>query len=108
MARAILTDADRLAWERFPAEPDPEVIGAFFTLADGEVDALRRLPTPAARLASAVALAAIRWLGFVPTELDQAPAAGVARLAAQLDVDPEALAGYAAAERTAREHRQRA
>ena len=34
MARAILTDAERLAWESFPAEPDPDVIGAFFTLAD--------------------------------------------------------------------------
>jgi integrase/recombinase XerC len=106
MARAILTDAERLAWERFPAEPDPDVIGAFFTLADGEVDALRRLPTPAARLASAVALAGIRWLGFVPAELDQAPTAGVARLAGQLDVDPAVLVGYGPAERTAREHRQ--
>jgi Domain of unknown function (DUF4158) len=108
MARAILSDAERLAWERFPPEPDPDVIGAFFTLADGEVDALRRLPTPAARLAGAVPLVAIRWLGFVPAELDQVPATGVARLAGQLDVDPDALAGYAAAERTAREHRQRA
>lgn len=108
MARAILTDAERLAWERFPAESEPDVIGAFFTLADGEVDALRRLPTPTARLASAVALAGIRWLGFVPAELDQAPTAGVARLAGQLDVDPDALASYVPAERTAREHRQRA
>jgi hypothetical protein len=51
VARASLTDAERLAWESFPADPDPDVTGAFFTLADGEVDALRRLPTPAARLA---------------------------------------------------------
>jgi len=108
VARAILTDAERLAWESFPADPDPDVIGAFFTLAEGELDALRRPPTPAARLAGAVAAAAIRWLGFVPAELDHAPAAGVARLAGQLDVDPAVLAGYAAAERTAREHRQRA
>jgi len=79
MSRGILTDAERLAWERFPAEPDADVIGAFFTLADGEVDALRRLPTPAARLATAVALAAIRWLG-VPAELGDAPAAGVERV----------------------------
>ena len=37
MARSILSDAERLAWERFPQDPDPEV-GVYFTLADGEVD----------------------------------------------------------------------
>ena len=97
MARAILTDAERLVWDSVPADPDPDVTGAFFTLADGEVDVLRRLPTPAGSLAGGVALAAIRWLGFVPIELDQVPAAGVARLAGQLDVDPAALADYLAA-----------
>ena len=67
MARTILTDAERLAWERFPADPDREVVGAYFTLADGEVDALRRLPTLATRLASAVALSATGTLGCEAT-----------------------------------------
>ena len=53
MARSILTDAERLAWERFPADPDPDAIGIYFTLADGEIDILRRLPTPGARLSTA-------------------------------------------------------
>ncbi|MBW3607979.1 MAG: Gfo/Idh/MocA family oxidoreductase [Actinobacteria bacterium] len=74
MARSILSDAECLAWERFPQDPDPDVIGVYFTLADGEVDELRRLPTPAARLATAIAVAAIRWLGFVPAEVEHAPA----------------------------------
>ena len=108
MARPILTDAERLDWERFPDDPDPDVVSAYFTLADGEVDILRRLPTPAGRLATAVAVAAIRRLGFVPAELENASAAGVQRLAGQLDADPEQLACYVPAERTAREHRQRA
>ncbi|MDX6682218.1 MAG: hypothetical protein QOG94_2257 [Solirubrobacteraceae bacterium] len=108
MARSILSDAERLAWERFPQDPDPDVIGVYFTLADGEVDDLRRLPTPAGRLATAIAVAAIRWLGFVPAELQHAPSAGVQRLATQLDVDVDELAAYDPPERTAREHRQRA
>lgn len=108
MARSILTDAQRLAWERFPADPDPDAIGIYFTLADGEIDTLRRLPTPGARLSIAGAVAAIRWLGFIPSQLDEAPAAGIARLAGQLDGDPADLAAYAPADRTAREHRQRA
>ncbi len=108
MARSILSDAERLAWERFPQDPDPDVIGVYFTLADGEVDELRRLPTPAGRLATAIAVAAIRWLGFVPAELEHATSAGVQRLATQLDVDIEQLAAYDPPERTAREHRQRA
>lgn len=97
-----------MAWERFPQDPDPDVIGAYFTLADGEIDTLQRLPTPAGRLATAIAIAAIRWLGFVPAELAQAPEAGVQRLAAQLDADLQDLVAYHPPERTAREHRQRA
>src|SRR3954462_11388669 len=96
MARPILTDAERLDWECFRADPAPDVIGVYFTLADGEVDVLRRLPAPAGRLATAVAVAAIRWLGFVPAELENAPAAGVQRLAGQLDVDVQELAAYEA------------
>ena len=65
-------------------------------------------PTPAASAGDRGRVAAIRWLGFVPAELDNAPAAGVQRLAGQLDVDLEELAAYAPSERTAREHRQRA
>ena len=53
-------------------------------------------------------MAAIRSLGFVPADLGQAPAAGVQRLAGQLDADPDELGSYVPAERTAREHRQRA
>lgn len=108
MARSILSDAERLPWERFPQDLDPDVIGVYFTLVDGEVDELRRLPTPAGRLATAIAVAAIRWLGFVPAELEHAPSAGVQRLAARLDVNVEELAAYDPSERTAREHRQRA
>ncbi len=108
MARNILTDAERLAWERFPADPDPDAIGIYFTLAEGEIDTLRRLPTPGARLSTAVAVAAIRLLGFIPVELGDAPAAGIARLAGQLDGDAADLAAYAPADRTTREHRQRA
>jgi len=63
MARSVLSDAERLAWERFPQEPDPDVIGVYFTLADGEVDELRRLPTHAGRLETAIAVAAIAGWG---------------------------------------------
>ena len=55
MGRSILSDAERLAWERFPPDPDPDVIGVYFTLTDGEVDDLRRLPTSSGRLATAAA-----------------------------------------------------
>ena len=59
MARAILTDAERLAWEVLRGRPrTPDAIAALFTLADGEVDVLTRLPTPTARLATAIASAA--------------------------------------------------
>lgn len=72
MAHTILSDAERLAWERFPQDPGPDVVGVYSTLADGEVDDFRRLRKPAGRLATGTAVAAIRWLGFVPAELEHA------------------------------------
>jgi hypothetical protein len=44
MARAILTDAERLAWEALRGRPRLDAIAALFTLADGEVDVLTRCP----------------------------------------------------------------
>jgi len=108
MARALLSETERAAWSTWPPEDDEETIGAYFTLADGEAEQLRALGAAPVGLATALALAAIRWIGFVPDELAEAPAAGIRRLGDQLGVDASVLAEYRPSERRAREHRRRA
>ncbi len=56
------------------------------------------------RLGLAVQLCSLPWLGFVPAEVTAAPAVAVARLARQLQVDPEDLDGYGAREQTRSDH----
>lgn len=108
MARALLSETERAAWSTWPPEDEDETIGAYFTLADGEAEQLRALGAAPVGLATALALAAIRWVGFVPDELAEAPAAGIRRLGDQLGVDASVLAEYRPSERRAREHRRRA
>ncbi len=53
----------------------------------------------------ALQLSTLPWLGFVPDDLSSPPAAAVRRLAAQLGVEPDALASYGGWEdRTRRDH----
>ncbi|MET8335949.1 Tn3 family transposase [Streptosporangium canum] len=59
---------------------------------------------PVDRLGLAVQLASLPWLGFVPDEVTSAPAAGVARIAGQLGVDPSVLQGYGRRAHTRTDH----
>ena len=49
-------------------------------------------------------LCSLPWLGFVPDDVASAPRAAVARLAGQLQVDPDALRSYGRRAKTRTEH----
>lgn len=106
MTRPLLTDSERATWSTWPGEADEETIGAYFTLADGETEQLRQAGAPPVRLATALTVAAIRWVGFVPDDLADAPPAGIARIAEQLGVEPNDLDRYGPSDRRALEHRR--
>jgi Domain of unknown function (DUF4158) len=59
---------------------------------------------PADRLGLAVQLCTLPWLGFVPDEVLSAPQVAVARLAAWLGLDPEAIEGYGHRTHTRSDH----
>lgn len=56
------------------------------------------------RLGLSVALCTLPWLGFVPDDVRAAPPVAVARLAAQLQIDPLVLRAYGRREKTRQDH----
>ena len=100
----ILSDAEREAWSRFPERIEEDALGAFFTLTASESEAIRRLYGDQNRLAVALQVCSLRWLGFIPDDLWSAPGRAVSYLAEQLDVAAEVLTDYRALPRTRSEH----
>jgi TnpA family transposase len=104
MPGRFLTDADRDRLGGFPAEVDHDDLIRFFTLSGDDRRLVDAHHGAANRLGVALQLCTLRALGFVPDDLTAAPAPTVAYLAAQLDVAPAVLAGYAARAQTRTDH----
>lgn len=100
----ILSDAEREAWERFPERLEGEALGAFFTLTGDDFREIRRLRGDENRLAVALQVCSLRWLGFIPQELLCAPERALGYLAEQVDLDADAVFSYGDSQRTRSEH----
>lgn len=108
MATQVFTDEELDALRRFP-EIGREELFRFFTLPPVDVAFVDpgRGRDPADRLGLAVALCTLPWLGFVPDDVASAPQAAVARLAEQLQVDPDAIRSYERRAKTRTDHLRR-
>ena len=82
----ILTASQRAEWERFPEEIDEASLTAFFSFADDELEQIAAHRDIHGRFAIAVAVGALRWLGFVPAALQELPEPAAALIASQLDI----------------------
>lgn len=99
----ILTASQRTEWERFPEEIDEASLTAFFSYADDELEQIAAHRDIHGRFAIAVAVGALRWLGFVPAALQELPEPAAALIASQLDIALSSIApGRLNAERDAR------
>lgn len=87
----ILSVTQRAEWERFPTEIDEAVLLAFFSYAGSELEQIAKRRSVHGRFAIAVALGALRWLGFVPAALDELPETAAALVASQLVVELSAI-----------------
>ncbi len=87
----ILSVTQRAEWERFPTEIDEAVLLAFFSYAGSELEQIAERRSVHGRFAIAVALGALRWLGFVPAALDELPETAAALVASQLVVELSAI-----------------
>jgi hypothetical protein len=94
MPLGFLTDAERARLNRFPEHIPEDDLRAFFLLSEADHHASNRQREAHTRLGFALHLCALRYLGFVPHDLDTAPQAAVAYIAQQLAVQPGALAAY--------------
>lgn len=88
----ILTSSQRAEWERFPEEIDEASLTAFFAFADDELDQIAAYRDIHGRFAIAVAVGALRWLGFVPPTLYELPEPAAALIASQLDIALSSIA----------------
>jgi Domain of unknown function (DUF4158) len=99
-----LTAADRDRLARFPSRiPETDLI-SFFTLTKEDRRFVKRHYGAGGQLGIALQLCALRFLGFIPGELDSAPEAAVEFLAHQLDVPSESLAEYGRRRHTRNDH----
>lgn len=100
----LLTAAERDRLVRFPDAVSREDVASHFALSERNLEVIRRLHGDHNRLGFALQLAALRFLGFVPADLDGAPTEAVRSLADQVGADPDDLSRYGRRPKTVREH----
>ncbi len=94
MPGQFFTKAEREKFQSFPSEPTEADIITFFPLSSQEIALVKKRSGNLNRLAFAIQLGALRYLGFVPDELSQTPRTIINYLAKQLKIDPKGLDNY--------------
>lgn len=100
----LFTEAERVQRNHFPEVIAYEDLVIFFTLSDRDLECMPRHSAPHNRLGYALQLCALRFMGFVPDDLNSAPPEAVAFVAQQLAVEPDVLAAYGARAQTLQDH----
>jgi hypothetical protein len=89
-----LTAADRDRLLRFPQNISETDLISFFTLTKEDRCFVKRHYGASGQLGVALQLCALRFLGFIPDDLESAPEAAIAFLARQIEIQIEALDDY--------------
>ena len=80
----FLTEAERERWQRLPDSMPQDDLLVFFLLSDEDRQETQRQRDPQNRLGYALQLCILRYLGFVPDDLQATPHEVVAFVAEQL------------------------
>lgn len=105
MPTRFLTATQREKRSRFPREITREEVVRYFSLQEAEMKIIANLRGDANRIGYALQLSALRYLGFIPSDLGAAPKEGIHYLADQIGGDPAAIKIYGTRRKTVREHR---
>ncbi len=100
MPGQFLTKAEREQLSSFPPYPTEDEIITFFTLTAPDLSLINKRSGDYNRLGFALQLGTLRYLGFVPDALQNAPFAIVDYLAQQLQVNSSRLSLYGKREKT--------
>lgn len=100
MPGQFLTKAEREQLSSFPPHPTEDDLIIFFGLTAADNRLINKRTGDYNRLGCALQLGTLRYLGFVPDDLQTAPSAIVDYLAKQLQVNPSCLVHYGKREKT--------
>src|SRR5713101_3427513 len=100
----FLTEAERGRWQRLPDTMPQDDLFVFFLLSDEDRQETQRQRDPQNRMGYALQLCILRYLGFVPDDLQATPHDVVAFVAEQLEIDPSVLTLYASRRRSQTDH----
>lgn len=98
----FLSEADHERLNRFPEEIPSEDCFTFFLLSKDDCIEVDKQRSDSSRLGFALQICALRYMGFVPTDLKSIPPRVLRYVAEQLDISTDALLKYKA--RTRKEH----
>ncbi|MBD3183548.1 DUF4158 domain-containing protein [Candidatus Poribacteria bacterium] len=100
----FFTDAERQRLNNFPLEIQYQDLATFFTLSESDKAQIPTYSSIHNRLGFALQLCALRFMGFVPDDLLDAPPAIIDYLARQLGASSDTLAEYGSRSQTRTEH----
>ena len=103
----FLTKSERVRLNQFPTEIPREDLITFFTLTENDFSQVPPKSADYNRLGFGLQLCTLRYLGFCPDNLHQAPSQVVDYVASQLSVDAMTLETYGQRNQTRTEHLQK-
>ena len=102
----FLNNAEREKFNNFPNHIYEEDIITFFTLSDSDKLEIKRQRTQQNQFGFAMQICALRFLGFSPKNLTQAPQQVIEYISIQLNIEPEILNNYGKRNKTRTEHQR--
>jgi len=104
----LLSESERAKLSRFPEKIPHEDLRRYFTLSEEDRDAAGRLYGDANPLGFALALSALRYLGFFQPDLTDVPEEAAGYVADQIGIRPDVLEEYGTRAQTTRKHKRQA
>ena len=108
MPVALLNEAERQQFSRFPDDIPHDDLSAYFTLSSDDLVVVKRHRGAVNQLGFALQLGALRYLGFIPDELNKTSPVVVLFVAAQLHLAPDIIQTYGHRIHTRTDHSLRA
>ncbi len=97
-------EAERERLQNFPDDLAYDVVVKFFTLISSDFDLIRNRTGEPNRLGIAVQIGTLRYLGFIPDDLNTYPKMIILNVAQQINVDPSVISDYGERPQTRTEH----
>ena len=102
------SESERAKLSRFPEKIPREDLRRHFTLSEEDREAAGQLYGRANPLGFALALSALRYLGFFPPDLTDTPEEAACYVADQIGARPDVLEEYGTRAQTTRKHKRQA